>query len=173
MICDEQSPSASARLRPGHGVEGTRARGRWGRLSSRIKRCRVVGGERGRMTFQRREPAAVTLPGDPGSHPKPRGYQAPPTRWGEKVISPPWSSPQAPTFSLIMKQPPDRRTLWFILQNPCQHFCKLSVLPGHSHLSSSETREDREVVLDPRRPRTRDSYRQCGISHGTLGRKHW
>lgn len=81
VICDEQSPSASARLRPGHGVEGTRARGRWGRLSSRIKRCRVVGGERGRMTFQRREPAAVTLPGDPGSHPKPRGYQAPPPRY--------------------------------------------------------------------------------------------
>lgn len=122
MICDGQSPSASAWLRPGHGVEGTRARGRWGRLSSRIKRCRVVGGERGRMTFQRREPAAVTLPGDPGSHPKPRGYQAPPTRWGEKVISPPWSSPQAPTFSQIMKQPPDRRTLRFILQNPLPAF---------------------------------------------------
>lgn len=84
MICDEQSPSASARLRPGHGVEGTRARGRWGRLSSRIKRCRVVGGERGRMTFQRREPAAVTLPGDPGSHPKPRGYQAPPDTMGRE-----------------------------------------------------------------------------------------
>lgn len=36
------------------------------------------------MTFQRREPAAVTLPGDPGSHPKPRGYQAPPDTMGRE-----------------------------------------------------------------------------------------